>query len=535
MTRLRVSLLAAFLFALLLSRLAPAAALQGPVEITLLHTSDVHAHLMPFACASGPAEGGYARLAAYADRLRAQGRQVVLLSSGDVFQGTLFWRFFRGIPDAAFMRRMGFAGMALGNHEFDGGQSAIVDAFRDAGFPILSANLRFTACRELQDLKRDSAIHEVRIGTDTLRLGLIGVTEENLENDVPRPFLQGIVVESAEAAIARELPRLKSQGADAVIVLAHLGWPHEVRVAERFPEVCGVFGGHTHLFVDPPLVKEVPNGHQFLTESGEFGGVVTRLDLRLTPGPDGARVEVLAGGLMPLSTGMPEDPVMKAEVDALWRQVEGKVNIPLATAPERLEGDRPFIRQQETNLGNLAADSMLDLGGADIAVLNGGGIRTSIATGTVTIGDCLNVLPFDNYLIRLTMTGASVQRLFEQVRGILATTPVFGGFLHVSRGLQVRYGPAGAEVRLDGRPLDPGKNYTLITNDFLSNGGNGLSVFTEAVASESTGVLQADALMQYVKKLGTIDARVEGRIVVEAPLARLSLPRWHIQVPRPRD
>ncbi len=514
---------------------ATAANLTAPVEITVLHTSDIHAHLMPFDCASGTAMGGYARMKAYRDRLEASGKKLVMLSSGDVFQGTLFFRFFRGIPDATFMSRMGYAAMAIGNHEFDAGQDALHEAFRDASFPILSANLRFTANKSLPGLVKQSTVVSIPVGGQTFKLGLIGITDEELENDVPKANLKGIVVEDAVTALRREVKKLQAQGCDTIFALTHAGWNRDLELAAQFPEITGFLGGHSHMFADPPLVEGSSAGHRFISQPGEFGSHVSRLDLRFEPDGQGVRCIVTAAGLVPLTSDMPEDPSIKSTVDQLWKQVEEKTSEKLAETVTRLDGDRPLVRSQETNLGNVVADSLLNAVPGQIGVINGGGIRTSIAVGAVRIADCLNVMPFDNYLTSLRMYGSTIQRLFEQVHKEMTTTAGYGGFLQVSRGFNVKYKPSGVELTYLGRPLEPGTIYTVVTNDFLANGGNGLPQFTECVSSETTAILCADALMQYVKKLKSIDARIEGRIERQVELMPFLRPASRIRIPRPID
>lgn len=514
---------------------AMAAGLTQPVEITVLHTSDIHAHLMPFDCASGTAMGGYARMKAYRDRLAASGKKLVMLSSGDVFQGTLFFRFFRGIPDATFMSQMGYSAMTIGNHEFDANQDALYDAFRDASFPILSANLRFTANKSLPGLVKPSTVVSIPVGNQIFKLGLVGITDEHLENDVPKANLKGIVVEDAVTALRREVKKLQSQGCDAIFALTHVGWNRDLELAEQFPEITGFLGGHSHVFTDPPLVQGSTAGHRFISQPGEFGSHVSRLDLRFEPDGRGMRCFVTAAGLVPLTSDLPEDPAIKSTVDQLWKQVAEKTSEKLAETVTRLEGDRPLVRSRETNLGNLAADALLNALPGDIAVINGGGIRSSIAAGAVRIADCLNVMPFDNYLARLQMRGSTIQRLFEQVRTEMTTTAGYGGFLQVSRGFNVKYTSSGVELKYLGRPLESEALYTVVTNDFLSNGGNGLPQFTECVASETSAILCADALMKYVKKLQAIDARVEGRIECQVEQMHFRRPIERLRIPRPVD
>lgn len=512
-----------------------AAGLTEPLEITVLHTSDIHAHLMPFDCASGTSMGGYARMKAYRDRLDASGRKIVLLSSGDVFQGTLFYRFFRGIPDATFMSQMNYSAMTIGNHEFDSGQSALFDAFRDAKFPILSANLRFGASKSLSSLVKPATVITIPVGSQVFKLGIIGITDEHLENDVPKAHLKGIQIEDAVTALRREVKVLNSQGCDAIFALTHAGWDRDLELAKLFPEITGFLGGHSHVFADPPLVQSSSAGHRFISQPGEFGNNVSRLDLRFEPGGAGMRCTVTAAGLVPLTSEMPEDPAIKSLVNQLWKQVEEKTSEKLAETITRLDGDRPLVRTRETNLGNLVADAFVNALPCQIALINGGGIRSSIEAGPVRIADCLNVMPFDNYLTRLELKGGSLQRLFEQVRKDMLTTAGYGGFLQVSRGFTVRYTATGVELKYLGRPIEPETVYTIVTSDFLANGGNGMVQFAECISSETSSILCADALLKHVKTLQAIDARLEGRISLEVAPASFRMPSERLRIPRPID
>ncbi|MDD2997647.1 MAG: metallophosphoesterase, partial [Candidatus Riflebacteria bacterium] len=137
MTKLTIkSLLFLVLFPVSLFALSPEP--FDVTEFTILHTSDIHAHLMAFDGPSGNAVGGYARIKQYKESLEKKGREVLMLSSGDIFQGTFFYRFFQGIPDIEFMNQTGYAAMTLGNHEFDNGQERLAEALSHARFPILA-------------------------------------------------------------------------------------------------------------------------------------------------------------------------------------------------------------------------------------------------------------------------------------------------------------------------------------------------------------------------------------------------------------
>ncbi|NLI78608.1 MAG: bifunctional metallophosphatase/5'-nucleotidase [Candidatus Riflebacteria bacterium] len=500
--------------------LPPAASgLERPGELTILHTSDYHAHAEPFDHASGTNIGGYARLQSYRDGLVARGRKVLLLSSGDTIQGTLPYRLFKKFPEIEVMNRLGFAAMALGNHEFDGGTEVLAEAFAGCAFPILAANLRLPAGSSLNRLVKPWTMLEADTTGGPVRIALIGLTDEMLIDAVPRGLLEGVTVHDAFTTLRHLLPEVRRAKPDLILVLAHLGWPREVGLADTFPEVAGILGGHTHLFTDPPIVRETPHGHQFLSEPGEYGRALTRYDLRLTPASSGVRVEVAAAALVYMDSRVPEAAGIKEKLAAYRAECDKTNAAVVGAATALLDGDRPQIRSRDTNLGNLVADSFATALGADIGLVNGGGIRGSILPGEITVGDCLDVLPFENYLVKLQMTGESLYRLYEQVEEGMRFFPGYGGFLHVSKGFAARFTRDGPRLSLHGRAIDPTGIYTVSTVDFLANGGNGLEALTRCVASEATRTLAADALVELVKNRKTIGAETETRTRVEIALS----------------
>lgn len=486
----------------------------GPLDLTILHTSDYHGYYQPFDCASGTKMGGYAKVKAYKDNLEMQGRKVLLLSSGDVVQGTMAYRVFGRYPDIELMNVSGYAAMTLGNHEFDGKEPVLLDSFKAANFDILSANLKLPKNSRLKEMVKDFKIMDVSVGSQTLRMAFIGATDEMMIDTFPTGFLPGIVVEDAFKTLRRVLPHVKARGVQAIFLLSHLGWVREIGVADAFPEIFGILGGHTHLFVNPPLIRDIPNGHQFFSEPGQYGQAIDRYDLRFTLVNGAVHQEVVGAELVEMNNTLPEDPEIKAIVDEFNEEVSEKTKGVIGEALVHLEGDRPMIRVQETNLGNLIADSMLKVLPADFALTNGGGIRTSILKGPIIIGDCLKVLPFENYLVKLKMTGANVYDLFEQIENGILFFPGFGAFPHVSKGFRVEIGPDGSHLFLHGKPIERDKIYYVTTSDFLANGGNGLTEFQNCIGSEATGILLSEALIELVKEMKKVSAGVEGRITI---------------------
>ncbi|PKL41986.1 MAG: hypothetical protein CVV41_16170 [Candidatus Riflebacteria bacterium HGW-Riflebacteria-1] len=502
------------------------------VEFSILHTSDVHAHLMAFDGPTGNGVGGYARIKKYKDSLEEQGREVVMLSSGDAFQGTYFYRFFQGIPDFEFMSNTGYAAMTLGNHEFDSGQEALAEAASYAKFPLLAANIVFKKIPQLQSRIKPYTIVNAGKSENPVKIAIIGLVPEELKEIVQPMFVSDFDVCDAAVAIRRYLPEIRAQKPDMILLLSHLGWERELELFEEFPEIDGILGGHTHLAIDPPAVVMGDRGHRFMSQPGEWGQHVTRYDIAFYRNSD-HKVDVLSAGLVPMNKEKPEDKAMAQTVLKLWQQIEDKVNVVLGTAEVFLNGERDFIRNMETNLGNLVADCFADYTSADIALINGGGIRSSIATGSITVGDCLNVLPFDNYLVKLKMSGASIKRVFEKVAQEIEHAGGFGGFLQVSRGLQVNYSGL-LSVKFNGKELVDDQIYTVCTIDFLAAGGNGLAGFTEAVEAESTGKLTGDVFMKHIKAAASVAPVTENRIILRQTVKKVKMPKGTIKsIPTP--
>jgi 5'-nucleotidase/UDP-sugar diphosphatase len=180
-----------------------------------------------------------------------------------------------------------------------------------------------------------------------------------------------------------------------------------------------------------------------------------------------------------------------------------------------LDGERANVRTRTTNLANLISDAMLEATGADVVIANGGGIRASIKAGDITLGDIYTVLPFDNTLTAIELTGDRIVAALEH--GLSAYPAQTGGFSHVA-GMTVKFDPAQpagsrvVEVLVAGEPIVADKLYILGTNDFLAAGGDGYVWFTESNPVFSSGAMLRDILAEYIEVRGTVEAPTEMRI-----------------------
>jgi 2',3'-cyclic-nucleotide 2'-phosphodiesterase (5'-nucleotidase family) len=461
-------------------------------RLRIVATNDFHGALEPRPDASGVRRGGAAYLATAITHAKAgcapPSCETILLDGGDEFQGTPESNLAFGRPVVGIFNTLGYAAGAVGNHEFDWGQDSLRARMREARYALLAANVRYADGRDVPWIRDDTMI--VR---GPLHVGVIGVatvatpTTTRASNVADLRFID-------PAPVVDSLTRgLRARGADYVIVVAHAGAFCDrdgasacngeiVDFARRLTEpVDAIVSGHTHSLVDA-VVRGVP-----LVQARSSGTALAVIDL----GPDGEHHQVRDV----LTDSLAPTPSIATRVATAVARVAPFVNRPVATIAEDL------IRTgNEYRLGNLIADAARAAGHADVAVTNNGGIRANLRAGTATYGSLFEVQPFANQLHRLTISGTALQSYLEK---LVARRPS----VHVS-GVAITYDSTAAagsrivSVRMpDGSSIQPGRQYTLVLNDFLATGGEGLGLSSAAIRTEVLPVDDLGALVAYLHGL----------------------------------
>lgn len=482
-------------------------------DLRILHVNDFHGFAEPYKpFGSNELLGGVGYLAAKANELRKE-KPTLLLAAGDMIQGNNWANLSQGESVIELMNAMRFDAMVVGNHEFDFGQEVLKRRIAEAKFPVLGANVE-----GVESLK-PYIIKELR----GIRIALIGVvTEETPVSTHPRNVASLRFLSPAEAS-GKYIQELKTK-ADIMILLTHIGHAADRIMAEKVQGIGVIVGGHSHTKV----AKPVRIGETLIVQAWEHGKALGVLDLKIKDGKivgyDGHLEEIKPG------TGG-GDPLVQSTVEKYRQKVDAVLNTPVGEAEVDLDGEN--VRRKETNLGNLIADIMRNASKADATIINGGGIRTSIKKGEVRVKDVYSVLPFDNYIVAIKLTGQQILGALEH--GVSGIEEGEGRFPQVS-GLSFRYSPSGKkgnrikEVLIAGQPIDVSKEYSVATNDFLAAGGDGYKAFGEAVKSSrdfaviggmikgekvfysDSGRWLRDAVVEYIREKQTIAPRVEGRI-----------------------
>jgi 5'-nucleotidase / UDP-sugar diphosphatase len=437
-------------------------------RLRILYVNDFHGYAEPHRpVGSLEARGGIAYLAAEVNRLRV-GQPTLLLAAGDMIQGNQWANFFQGASVLRAMNAMKFDALVVGNHEFDFGREVLKQRIGEAAFPVLGANVD-----GLPEIK-PYVLKEIE-GWKVLIIGV--VTEDTPVMTHPKN-VTGLAFLSPESTIQRILTAHAPE-ADLVIVLSHLGLPADRKLAQQVKGIHLIVGGHTHTRIDQPMKV---NG-TWIVQAWEHGKVLGCLDLMIS----GGGIRLSEGRLIDIKPGKEPDKAVSALVDETSGRVKAELEEVIGEALVDLEGQG--ARRQETNLGDLLTDIIRAETGSDLAVLNGGGIRTDIPQGPIQVKTVLDVLPFNNFPVVLRLSGQEIREVLEQ--GVSDLGGHGGRFLQVS-GLRLIYRPSATpggriqEVWIGNRPLDPEGFYTLATNDFLAAGGDGFSVFKKAFPDEAS-------------------------------------------------
>lgn len=504
-------------------------------DVVVLFTSDVHC---------GIDQGfGYAGLAAIRQSMEDAGNHVVLVDNGDSVQGEPIGTMTTGEALIGLMNVVGYDLAIPGNHEFDYGMDRFLELTEKADFPYISANFN-------KDGELVFAPYLVK-EFDGVKIAFVGITTpKTITTSTPKyfqdengnfiyGFMQDESGEKLYAAVQSAVDAAREEGAAYVIALGHLGneqacepWTY-ADVIGNTTGIDALLDGHSH---DTDQVEMVNKDGQTVLRSGcgtKLAGVGC---LRI--GKDGKLSTELF--LWNNKTDAPTllgihndaDAAVKSAKDALGDKlsevvaktaVELTINDPVATkddgSPIRI------VRRAETNLGDLCADAYWELSGAQIAFVNGGGIRTSIKEGDITLNDILKVHPFGNAMCVIEATGQQILDALEW--GARAVPSESGGFLQVS-GLSYEIHTyiessakadentmfAGVEgeyrvknVMVGGEPLELDKTYTLASHNYmLKNGGDGFSMFAGCNVLQDEVMLDNQVLINYIT--GVLDGVV---------------------------
>jgi 5'-nucleotidase len=493
---------------------------QGPATttITILQLNDVY-QVSPV---DRGRRGGIARVATLQKGIRAQSPNTLFLLAGDFISPSVASRLFRGKQMVAALNASGLDVATFGNHEFDFGPDALRERMKESRFAYVVANVFDKQTGKPFGGASEYLIREM----GGVRVGIFGlVLTDTATLSAPGP---GVRFDDPIAVGKRLSRELRRQGVDVVIALTHLPMRDDKRLAAE-GDIDLIVGGHEH-----ELLESIA-GRTLITKMGSDARNLGRIDLNMAPSSSAsARGAVRLRGRLarptrfkldsvdlqaiPVTDSVKDDPEVAVIVNGYETQLNASLGEVIGKTSVALDARASVIRHGESNLGDFLADVYKQALGADFALVNSGGIRSdaTYGPGDLTKKDILSILPFENTLVKVRVTGAHVKRLLEN--GVSVVPQEDGRFPQVS-GLSFTYDagrPAGSRVisiAVDNKPIEPEKSYTMVVNAYVLGGGDGYDFKdAEVLIKPEDGPIEPDVVMEAIRKGGAIDPRVEGRI-----------------------
>jgi 5'-nucleotidase len=546
---LRAAAACAAAFSLALPGAAAAQRGGNELDVQLLAFNDFHGNLesggtVTLPDGTRPVAGGVAYLDTHLDRLRSTNpRATFTISTGDLIGASpLVSAIFKDEPTIEAMNLLGLDMNVVGNHEFDEGIDELErmryggchptegcfggDGFEGADFPFLAANV--VRERTGETIFPPYVIH--RVGGE--RIAFVGTVLEETPSVVSQSGVAGLDFRDEADTMNALMPELKRRGVETVIAVVHQGGVQEgqnasyndckdlqgpiVDIVNRTSDEVDVFlTGHTHQGYNCEV-----DGRTVISGLS-FGRLISDVDLTINR-RTGETTEVRARNRV-----VTRDVTPDAELQALVARYQA-LAAPIAARPIG-EASAAITRATtpagESALGDVIADAQLaatsspGTGGAQIAFMNPGGIRTDLDAGPVTYGEAFSVQPFGNSLVTMSLTGAQIDTLLEQ--------QFSGGNAGAPRVLQPSAGfsytwdpnaPAGAKVdpatiRLNGTPLDPQATYRVTVNSFLAEGGDAFAILTEGT-DRLGGAVDVDAFEAFFRANSPVAPGPQNRISI---------------------
>jgi 5'-nucleotidase len=474
---------------------------HGLRKITILQLNDVYQELP----VDHGTRGGFARVATLRKQVIAKQPDTLFMMAGDTLSPSVASRIFKGAQMVAGWNAVGLDFAVFGNHEFDFGPEVLKQRIAESKFTWVCANAIDKRTGKTFAGVPPYVIREL----GGIKVGVIGLlTADTEQTSHAGPDIE---VQDPCQTVQRLVPQMRKEGAQVVVALTHLTMANDKQICHCAP-IDAVIGGHEHY-----VMEAVANGTP-IVKAGSDARLLGKLDISYdtTTG----KVYSCDYELLPVTDKIPDDPAVAASVAHYENQLSKSLDEDVATTTVELDATQASNQARETNLADLIADAYRAETGADIGLLNGGSVRsnTTYGPGKLTRRNILEILPFENPVVKLEVSGAIIRQALENGVSQIGIKP--SGRLAQVSGLQYEYDarkPPGArivQVLIAGQPLRDDRVYTLATNNFVAAGGDGYVMFKQAklLITPEQGNSEAVTLLNQVQRLRTLSPRTEERI-----------------------
>jgi 2',3'-cyclic-nucleotide 2'-phosphodiesterase (5'-nucleotidase family) len=494
---------------------AAAALSSDTVCISILHTTDLHGHILPTSDYNeNPDCGGMARCITQIRHWQQQNPNSILIDVGDVYQGTDVGLRSKGELMIDLFNHLKYDAWIIGNHEFDWGMQPFQQALERSAMPVLAANtvLEGKPAGEFPDAKHPFAKIQPFIVKEVagIKLAIIGVTTPGMPFWLRPEFTHGIDFQYPVEPVRRAIARAKSEGADAIVLTGHMGLKPRtggddfantvMALTSEFPEPSVFIAGHTHQLIPSRLV----NGALF-TQADHFGIHVGRVDLLFDRNSRKLLHREASCELMNHRFGL--DPVVMSRAKTQLAESDVALSQPIGELAETLRArSRPGAPSDiERLIGAAIMEALLERRVQVDGAMHGAfDEKANLVAGPKMVKDIWNVIPFENYVVTATLSPDEIRAVMEEVYASHERRNLLGFEIKTEgRG----YGRRITSMTLnDGRPLDRGKKYVIAFNSFDSRSAGHrfmkVRALLETPAANCTmhPVQTRDALIDYFRR-----------------------------------
>ena len=504
LARLRYApfLCAVILILLVLVSASAQTAAERNVRISLLQVNDVY-QISP---TNNGTRGGLARLATLRRKIAVESPHTLFLLGGDTLAPSVASNIFKGRQMIDAWNAVGLDYAVLGNHEFDFGDDVLLERMKESRFAWLGANVFDRRTGKTFGDTPPFVIREL----GGVKIGLFGVlTPETGRASKPSENVE--FRDPCETA-KRIVPEMRARGAQVVIALTHLTMRQDKALAACAP-VDVIIGGHEHTLLQS-LVGSTP-----IFKMGSDARNLGRIDLNVDRAT--GKLTSIDWEIVPVTNEVSDDPQVAVLVAEYEKRLSAELDKSIGSTLVQLDARQRANRSGETNLGSFVADTFRQAMKADVAIINGGSIRSNatFGPGSLTKRDLLSILPFENHVVKVEVTGVVLREALEHGVSRVAEEREAGQFPQIS-GVQFAFDgrlPAGrrvVSVKVNGQPLDDRKTYTLATTAYVLGGGDGYMMLRVArpLVNAEEGPTEADVLINAVAQAGEIKPQTDGRI-----------------------
>jgi 2',3'-cyclic-nucleotide 2'-phosphodiesterase/3'-nucleotidase len=457
--------------------LASAAGAPKPerVCISILHTTDIHGHILPTSDYDGnPDRGGLARCVTQIRRWRRQNSNSILVDVGDVYQGTEISLRNKGELMIDLFNHLGYDAWVIGNHEFDWGIEPVHQALQRSAMPVLAANtlLEGKPAGEFPDAEHPLAKIQPFILKEIagIKLAIVGVTTPGMSYWLPREFTRGIDFQHPVEPVRRAIARTGSEGADAIVLTGHMGLKPRIggddfansvmALTSEFPDVAVFIAGHTHQAIPSRLTNGV-----LFTQADHFGIHVGRVDLVFDRNSKKLLGRQAICELM--DNRLHLDDVVLSRASPQLEESNAALAQPIGELAQTLHArGRPGHPSDiERLIGAAITEALRERKVAVDAVIHGVfDENPNLRAGTKTVKDIWNVIPYENYIVTAELSSDEIKAVMEEIHA--------SHELRNLLGFEVKLEGRGADCRItsmtlqDGRPLERGRKYVIALNSF---------------------------------------------------------------------